>query len=57
MRVDYRQLADVRLPPARVSRKRKARNDLYPVDILERTDRVHYIGYSSSHDEWKDISN
>ena len=29
------------------------------MDILERAQtraRVHYIGYSSSHDEWKDIS-
>lgn len=57
-RLDYRELADVRLPRA-TRRSHKATNDLFPVKIEERTDsrvKVHYVGYSSIYDEWKDIS-
>ena len=46
-------LADMKLPrawPKTVEAK------LYPVDIVEEEEdrvKVHYIGYDSAHDEWK----
>ena len=58
-RLDYRQLADVRLPRATRRPRKAASSDIFPVTIRERKDsrvKVHYIGYSSSYDEWKDVS-
>ena len=57
-RRNYRE-ADLRLP--RVTRKtpKAATNDLYPVTIIQRNQgqvKVHYVVYSSSYDEWKDVS-
>ena len=57
---DYYRLFDLcgsKQVPRR-SRKREQHTDnLYPVTVLENNGsrcKVHYIGYSDSHDEWKD---
>ncbi len=57
-----RRIADYRKLPPRSTRTRCTSEDkLYAVDVLE-TDsannrvRVHYRGYSSKHDEWKDLN-
>ena len=58
-RLDYRQLADIRLPRATKRPNKAPTNDLFPVIIRERNDsqvKVDYVGYSSSYDEWKDVS-
>ena len=52
---NYRELLATRLPRAEKTRHDPER--LYPLEVLE-TDgdriKVHYIGYSSAHDEWRD---
>ena len=56
-RVNYREADDVRL--SRAERARSPSNELFPVHVIERTDervKVHYVGYSSSYDEWRDES-
>ena len=56
--LDYRQLADIWLPRATRRSHHKTTSDLFPVTIRERNDtgrvKVHYVGYSSSYDDWKD---
>lgn len=52
---DYKAMSDTVLP--RSLRHKKTQDTLYPVDILEQEAgkvKVHYIGYGSSDDEWKD---
>ena len=56
-RVDYRELNKVVLP--RATREKKSR--LYSVEIVERNVlagkvKIHYVGYSSSDDEWRDAA-
>jgi hypothetical protein len=51
---DYKAMSDTVLP--RSSRK-KSQDTLYPLEVLEREAgkvKVHYIGYGSSDDEWRD---
>lgn len=51
--VNYNEADSLRLPRASSSR---VEDKLYPVTVLEEdSDRVkvHYVGYSSEHDEWK----
>lgn len=59
-RLDYCQLADVQVPRATKTRKKTAApNQLYPVAVTEENElrvKVHYVGYSNSYDEWKDVS-
>ena len=58
-RVDYRQLVDIKLPRTPRNVFSKPCDELYPVRIVKRTEsqaKVHYVGYSSAYDEWKDIS-
>ena len=62
-RVDYKASNDIVLPVAERCRRprRSARAELYPVEVLERDEetkrvKVHYTGYGSSDDEWKDES-
>ena len=56
--VNYRELADVRLPKAARKRTKVKNEELFPITIVERQEsrvKVHYIGYSSNYDEWKDV--
>ena len=59
-RVDYKASSDIVLPVAKRSRQqRRTESELYPVEVVERDEetykvKVHYIGYGSSDDEWKD---
>lgn len=62
-RVDYSELSDVKLPREKKAKvaKEADRDKLYPVEIVEQDDsngrfKVHYIGYSSQYDEWRDNS-
>ena len=58
-RLNYRELADVKLPRARKKSKTES-DELYPVEVVhsdsEGRVKVHYLGYSSCHDEWRDGS-
>ena len=56
-RPNYKVLADINLPKAKRSRTASERDQLYAVTIVERQDKrvkVHYVGYGSQHDEWRD---
>ena len=62
-KVDYSQLADIKLPQEKKVRTKEAANDeLYPIEIVERDAesngrfKIHYVGYSSKFDEWRDDS-
>jgi hypothetical protein len=53
---DYKKLADTPLPRAKPVRKDDA---LYELEVLEEDTtngkvKVHYTGYGSEHDEWRD---
>ena len=55
-KANYKELASLKIP-CNVKRRKVNSKELYLVDILEREEgrvRVHYIGYESTHDEWKD---
>ena len=55
---DYRRLAEPKI--SRATRQKKADStQLYPIEISERQEdsvKIHYIGYSDRHDEWRDPS-
>ena len=59
-KANYKELASLKIPNnggATVKRQKIQKNEIYPVDIIERENgrvRVHYIGYESGYDEWKD---
>lgn len=58
-KTDYKELASFKMPVSynTVKRQKVKKNELYPVDILEREEgrvKIHYIGYENSYDEWKD---
>ena len=53
-RINYRKLSDLKLPRAL---KVKSDDRLYPVEIVDREDhrvKIHYLGYDSSYDEWRE---
>ena len=58
-RVNYKLLSEgttVKLPRPKRARK----NELYPIEIVERDTnaervKIHYCGYSSNDDEWRDL--
>jgi hypothetical protein len=52
--VNYREAESLKLPRASTSQPPKSK--LYPVTVLEQDSdkvKVHYVGYSSTYDEWK----
>ena len=57
---NYRELLSCKMPRmTRTLSKRSTSKKLYPVEVIESTRnrvRVHYVGYSSQYDEWKDKS-
>ena len=56
-RPNYKLLADIDLPKAKRSCTASKKDELYAVTIEERQDtrvKVHYVGYGSQHDEWRD---
>ena len=58
-KVDYKTLSDPWPKDVTTRRRRKADDELYPIEIIERDPedatrmKIHYIGYSSSYDEWR----
>lgn len=57
-RVNYKELAEIKLPREKKRKVVSTNDQLFPVSVLEREDsqvKVHYIGYASIHDEWRDI--
>ena len=57
--VNYQELADLQLPRARRKHHLDISNELFPVHILEESEyrmKVHYVGFASKYDEWKDAS-
>ena len=52
--VNYREMVEIKLP----KRSRSKDKDLYAVNIVDNDGqgrvKIHYVGYSSSHDEWRD---
>ena len=58
-RVDYRELASIKLPRAETRPRYSCSTELFPVRVLEQTEsrmKIHYVGYSSKYDEWRDES-
>ena len=58
--INFRELADIKLPKAERA-KRLDPDALYDVQILERDVangkvKIHFVGYSSSYDEWRSVS-
>lgn len=58
-RVNYRDLADVKLPRAHKSKSELAADRLYAVEVVEKDEeggkvKVYYLGYGPEYDEWKD---
>ena len=55
-RKDYKELADTKLLQAKRSSKHDT-DKLFAVEIVEEEEnrvKIHYTGYSSKHDEWRD---
>jgi len=51
---DYRQITSLKLPR---EGKRKAAHKLYPIEVVARRGsqvRIHYIGYGTEYDEWRE---
>ena len=62
-KANYRELAECKLPRSsrRNSQVKSKAADLYPIQVVGSEDhgsrvKIHYIGYSDTFDEWKDIS-
>ena len=54
-RKDYKQLSDLQLPRLRAKRDDKLYNlDIVEEDVLTQRVKVHYIGYGSEDDKWRD---
>ena len=54
-RKDYKQLSDLQLPRLRVKQDDKLYDlDIVEEDVLTQRVKVHYIGYGSEDDEWRD---
>ena len=59
--VDYKELANLRLPRSRAEKDRCRESRLYPVEVIEKDSatgrvKIHYVGYSARCDEWRDDS-
>ena len=53
---NYKDMYNPPLP--RAERTRHDPERLFPLEVLERDGarvKVHYVGYSSTHDEWRDV--
>ena len=58
-RKDYKTLAELKIPRATRQKKADCSQALYPIEVRERQEnsvKIHYIGYSDEHDEWRDPS-
>ena len=55
-RKDYKQLSDFQLPRLRAAKDKLKLYELEIVeeDVLTQRVKVHYIGYGSEDDEWRD---
>ena len=56
-RRNYKDLADIKLPRVKRSTKQTNPNQLYAIEIVEDKGdqvKIHYTGYSSKYDEWRD---
>ena len=59
-KLDYKRLSDTKLPRAKRVRRQKPDDicdELFPIEVLQQEDQrvqVHYIGYDTKYDEWKD---
>ena len=59
-RRNYKDLADIKLPHVKLSMKQTNLDKLYAIEIVEDKGeqvKVHYTGYSSKYDEWRDWEN
>ena len=57
-RKNYKEIADVQVPRGRRALRKPAKDELYPVEIVEWEDeqgkvKVHYLGYGECYDKWK----
>ena len=53
---NYRELSDTKLPRASRQSSKQNSDELYTIEIIEEREdevRIHYVGYSSKHDEWR----
>ena len=57
--MNYKEVATIKLPRAETCRHASSSaSRLYPVTVTERDSekvRIHYVGYSSSYDEWREM--
>ena len=53
---NYREMNDLDLPR---SKRTSSKSKLYPISVVERDGsrvKIHYVGYSDSYDEWREVS-
>lgn len=60
-RKNYKEMADIQLPRSIRARNPEPEDKLYPVEVVERDAmnrrvKVHYLGYGTEYDEWKEDS-
>ena len=53
-RKDYKQLSDLQLPRLRAAKDKLYELEIVEEDVLTQRVKVHYIGYGSEDDEWRD---
>ena len=59
--INFKELVDIKLPKAKKTKEARNDSQLYDIEVLERDPRtqsvkIHYIGYSARHDEWRPVS-
>ena len=59
--INFKELVDIKLPKAKKTKEARNDSQLYDIEVLERDPRtqsvkIHYIGYSAGHDEWRPVS-
>ena len=57
---NYKEITNVQVPQGRRVLQKPAKDELYPIEIVERDDeqgkvKVHYLGYGECYDEWKPL--
>ena len=53
---NFRELSDIKLPRASRQSSKWNADELYTIEIIEEREdevKIHYVGYSSKHDEWR----
>ena len=57
--INYKEVGDIKLPRAEKKRCWSDSEELFPVRVVEKEEnrvRVHYVGYPSKYNEWKEVA-